>query len=111
MGVDSDAVVDAELKVRGIAGLRVVDASVMPELIRGNTNAPVVMIAGKGVGPHSRARAARRRNRKDHDGRALSRRWTIRGWNSPMAVTLRFTRGADDPEHAQWRHALGRLCR
>jgi choline dehydrogenase len=47
MGVGEEAVVDAELKVRGIAGLRVVDASVMPELIRGNTNAPVVMIAEK----------------------------------------------------------------
>ena len=47
MGVGGEAVVDAELKVRGIGGLRVVDASVMPELIRGNTNAPVVMIAEK----------------------------------------------------------------
>lgn len=45
MGVDNMAVVDAEMRVRGVAGLRVVDASAMPTLIGGNTNAPVVMMA------------------------------------------------------------------
>ncbi len=47
MGTGEDAVVDAELRVRGVDGLRVVDASVMPVVPRGNTNAPTVMVAEK----------------------------------------------------------------
>ena len=51
MGPDGDAlaVVDAQLRVRGVAGLRVIDASVMPVIVSGNTASPTIMIAEKGA--------------------------------------------------------------
>lgn len=49
MGGDDEAVVDPSLRVRGIDGLRVIDASIMPNITSGNTNAPVMALASRGV--------------------------------------------------------------
>ena len=67
MGSEAGSVVDAELRVYGVAGLRVADASVMPRIVRGNTNAPVMMIGEKaarlilGVRNFTQRRGARKR--------------------------------------------------
>ena len=67
MGSDDAAVVDCELRVRGLDGLRVVDASVMPRIIRGHTHAPTVMIAERA------ADLIRASNHEPEPGRARHR--------------------------------------
>lgn len=47
MGVDPMAVLDPDLRVKGVQGLRVADASIMPQIVSGNTNAPAIMIGEK----------------------------------------------------------------
>jgi choline dehydrogenase len=56
---DAQAVVDPELRVRGIGRLRVIDASIMPTITSGNTNTPTVMIADRGAALMRAARKAR----------------------------------------------------
>ena len=62
MGVDKDAVVDSQLRVHGIPGLRIADASIMPRITSGNTCSPTLMIAEKAaqliLSPNTRSLAA-----------------------------------------------------
>jgi choline dehydrogenase len=71
MGEDSDAVVDAQLRVHGLEGLRIVDASVIPVVPRGNANAPTIAIAERAADliRHGRALAP--------DGRVAPRDATV----------------------------------
>jgi choline dehydrogenase len=49
MGSDEDSVVDRRLRVRNVRGLRVIDSSIMPIIVSGNTNAPTLAVASKGL--------------------------------------------------------------
>ncbi len=99
MGADEAAVVTNDLRLRGVEGLRVVDASVMPTIISGNTNAAVLVVAekaaefmlGKGA---ARAGAARRR---PGNGRGL-RRVPVDHLRQLCAICSRPTRGSRCPD-------------
>ena len=82
MGRGADAVVDSELKVIGLEGLRVADASVFPSIIGGNTNAPVVMVAEKAAEHVERGeeRADLQAEDREADAPDAAPRKALAGW-------------------------------
>ena len=65
---DPESVVNHELKVYGIRGLRVIDAGIMPKVPSGNTNAPVIMVGEKGADLVKQYWYSKRRRRRKRDG-------------------------------------------
>ena len=86
MGSDAAAVVDEQLRVNGVEGLRVVDASVMPAVPRGNTNAPTIALAERAADLIRHGRAVARARGGGRQGARAGRRWPSVAASVPAAV-------------------------